>query len=331
MYSERKNYFKELEKARNSKVLLYVTGDRPRWETQVSSEAFDPFVDHLDKMGVVDRISLVLYTRGGDTLAGWSLVNLVKQFCSELEVIIPRKCLSTGTLIALGAHKIVMTKQATLGPIDPSVNTPLNPHVDGTPPDSRVPVSVEGIQGFITLAREELGIQGERGLAEILVELCKQVHPLVLGQAIRTRELIPRLARRLIINQESNLDKIEKVISFLTSESGSHDYTISRREGRDLGLNIESPSEELYSTIKNLYEDFRSELSLNEDLDRNAYLGQEQTKPYEITRLLIESLAGGSHYFVSTGTFSRVSVNTSGGYQSGIRDDRTFDGWRRNP
>lgn len=60
------------------------------------------------------------------------------QFCSEFEVIIPHKCHSTGTLIALGANKIVMTKQATLGPIDPSVNTPLNPHVEGAPPDARV-------------------------------------------------------------------------------------------------------------------------------------------------------------------------------------------------
>lgn len=143
MYTDRKALISDLEKARSSKVLLYVTGDRPGWEAQISSEAFDPFVDHLDTIGVVDKISLVLYTRGGDTLAGWSLVNLVRQFCNELEVIIPHKCHSTGTLIALGANKIVMTKQATLGPIDPSVNTPLNPHVEGAPLDARVSVSVQ--------------------------------------------------------------------------------------------------------------------------------------------------------------------------------------------
>lgn len=116
MYPNRKMLISELEKTRNSKVILYVTGDRPGWETQISSDAFDSFVDHLDAIGVVDKISLVLYTRGGNTLAGWSLVNLVKQFCSELEIVIPHKCHSTGTLIALGAHKLVMTKTSDARP-----------------------------------------------------------------------------------------------------------------------------------------------------------------------------------------------------------------------
>ena len=329
MYTDRKVLISELENARDSKVLLYVTGDRPGWETQISAEAFDPFVDHLDTIGVVERISLVLYTRGGDTLAGWSLVNLIKQFCSELEVIIPHKCHSTGTLIALGANKIVMTKQATLGPIDPSVNTPLNPHVEGAPPDSRVSVSVEGIQGFITLAREELGIKDEEGLSEVLVELSKQVHPLVLGQVIRARGQIQMLARRLIVNQVTDEEKVEEVISFLTSESGSHDYTISRREGRDLGLHVESPDDGLYSTIKALYDDFRSELRLNQAFDREAYLGHDKSKQYQIKRVLAESLNGGSDYFLSEGTLSRVTVNTAAGPQPGLNDARNFEGWRR--
>ncbi|MDE0450188.1 MAG: serine protease [Gammaproteobacteria bacterium] len=329
MYVDRKALISELEKARNSKVLLYVTGDRPGWETQISSEAFDPFVDHLDTIGVVERISLVLYTRGGDTLAGWSLVNLIRQFCREFEVIIPHKCHSAGTLIALGANRIVMTKQATLGPIDPSVNTPLNPHVEGAPPDSRVSVSVEGIQGFITLAREELGIKDEVGLSEVLVELSKQVHPLVLGQVIRARGQIQMLARRLIVNQVTDEKKIEEVVSFLTSESGSHDYTISRREGRDLGLHIESPDDGLYLRVKALYDDFRNELRLNQAFDSEAYLGQDQSKDYEVKRVIAESLDGGSDYFQSEGTLSRVTVNTPAGPQTGINDTRNFEGWRR--
>lgn len=329
MYTDRKALISDVEKARSSKVLLYVTGDRPGWEAQISSEAFDPFVDHLDTIGVVDKISLVLYTRGGDTLAGWSLVNLVRQFCNEFEVIIPHKCHSTGTLIALGANKIVMTKQATLGPIDPSVNTPLNPHVEGAPLDARVSVSVEGIQGFITLAREELGIKDEVGLSEVLVELSRQVHPLVLGQVIRARGQIQMLARRLIVNQVTQAEQVNEVVSFLTSESGSHDYTISRREGRDLGLHIESPDDGLYSCIKALYDDFRSELCLNQAFDSEAYLGQDQSKDYQVKRVLAESLDGGSDYFQSEGTLSRITVNTPAGPQPGINDARKFEGWRR--
>ena len=77
--------------------------------------------------------TLFLYTRGGSTSASWSISNLIQQFCDEFEVIIPSKTHSGGTLLSLGAKTIVMTKQAKLVPIGPSVNTPLNPQVPGAP------------------------------------------------------------------------------------------------------------------------------------------------------------------------------------------------------
>ncbi|MCB2295730.1 hypothetical protein LGK95_19840 [Clostridium algoriphilum] len=52
------------------------------------------------------KISLILYTRCGNTLVGWSIVNLIRQFCDEFEVIVPSKALSTGTLICLGSNSI---------------------------------------------------------------------------------------------------------------------------------------------------------------------------------------------------------------------------------
>ncbi|EPY9091429.1 SDH family Clp fold serine proteinase, partial [Escherichia coli] len=95
MFEQRKALYAQLEQARNSKVLCYVTGDRPNQEAQISADVFDLFVNHLDVIGDVQKISLVLYTRGGDTLTAWSLVNLLRQFCKELEIIIPSKCHSS--------------------------------------------------------------------------------------------------------------------------------------------------------------------------------------------------------------------------------------------
>src|SRR6185312_13971029 len=136
-YSTRIPLFKKIEQRRNSRVLLYVTGDRQGMETQIHPEVYDFFVNLLDEIGVVKKISLVLYTRGGSTLAGWSIVNLIEQFCDEFEVIVPSKAHSTGTLISLAAKPIVMTKQATLGPIDPSINNALNPVIPGAAPGAR--------------------------------------------------------------------------------------------------------------------------------------------------------------------------------------------------
>ena len=80
MLKDRLKLYKKLETDRNSTVIAYVTGDRRGLETKVSSEAVDLFVHHLDHIGVVDKLTLFLYTRGGDTLAAWSLINLLRIF-----------------------------------------------------------------------------------------------------------------------------------------------------------------------------------------------------------------------------------------------------------
>ena len=198
MFSERKKIIKKLEKEYKSVVLIYVTSDKPGAETQIASDAIDSFINLLDLIGPVKKISLILYTCGGETLAAWNIVNLIKMYCDEFEVIVPHKALSAGTLICLGANRIIMTKQAILGPIDPSLNSPLNPQVDA---NHKLPVSVEAVEEYLNIAREKLQITDNKALAEILISLSANVHPLVLGQVFRTREQIKMMADKLLCTQ----------------------------------------------------------------------------------------------------------------------------------
>lgn len=122
---KRRELLQQIESHRNTKAVLYVTGDRQGLETMIGQDVIDLFVDHLDEIGPVTKISLVLYTSGGSTSAAWNLVNLLQMFCDDFEVIAPGKCMSAGTLISLGADRVVMTKQATLGPMTPVYNTRL--------------------------------------------------------------------------------------------------------------------------------------------------------------------------------------------------------------
>jgi hypothetical protein len=329
MYNDRKPLFSALEAARNSKVISFITSDRPGLETQIAADAVDLFVSHLDEIGVTQKITLFLYTRGGSTLAAWNIVNLLNQFCDELEIIVPSKCHSAGTLMSLGAKTIVMTKQATLGPIDPSVNTPLNPQIEGAPIGNRLPVSVEAIKGYFELAKEEIGIRDEANLTEILLKLSEHVHPLVLGEVYRSRTQIQMLARKLIKGQLQDENQIQKVISFLCSDSGSHDYTINRREAKhELGLNIETPSAKLYELIKAIYTDIHVELQISRPMDLGATLGTNQAAAYSYSRGLVESLTGGSHYFSSEGMLFRLDQPGVPAEIIPIQDQRNFEGWR---
>lgn len=337
MKADRLENYRKLEKLRNSKLLVYITGDRPGMETQIHPEILDYFVDHLDPLGKVEKISLLLYTRGGNTLAAWSLVNLIRQFCKEFEVIIPSKAQSSGTLISIGANTVVMTKQATLGPIDPSLNGPLNPQNPQVPqnPAARIPVSVESIKGYFELAKEDLKIENEQELTKVLLSLSEKVHPLVLGDVYRSRTQIQMLAKKLLSKQIKDKDRIEEIILFLTSDSGSHDYTIYRDEARDeLGLNIEKPNDELYSIIKETFDDIKAELEFMTPYDPNLILGANQLANYSCRRILIESIDGGTDVFVSEGNIVKQQQAIPQQpplpplQRTIIDDNRTFEGWK---
>lgn len=330
MFEQRKGLYTRLEQARNSKVICYVTGDRPNQEAQISADVFDLFVNHLDVIGDVHKISLVLYTRGGDTLTAWSLVNLLRQFCKELEIIIPSKCHSSGTIMCLGANNLVMTKQATLGPIDPSVNTPLNPTVTINGQQHQLPISVEEINGYLEVVKHDLSIKDDASLAKVLLALSEKVHPIVLGKVYRAKAQIQMLAKKLLSHQLNDGDSIEKIVSFLCSDSGSHDYTINRIEAvNDLGLTVEKPDDALYALIKEIYQDFKNEMHLGEPFDPNAILGAMNQAPYVSVRSILEAPDTFSYQFRTEGIFQRLQVPGAPG-QFGINHNLTSEGWTRH-
>lgn len=330
MLKDRLDLYKELEQKRDSKLLVYVTSDRPNLGTQIASDILSPFTEHLDKIGDVDKITLLLYTRGGNTLAAWTLVNLIRNFCHDFEVIIPFNCHSAGTLISLGTNRIVMTKQATLGPFDPSVNGPLNPAIPGTNnPNARVPVSVEFVDSYLQMAKSELGINDQKELSDILIDLTNHIHPLTLGQVYKSKTQIKMLAKKLLANHEIKPGHEDDVIKFLCSESGSHDYTMHRKEAKDLGLNIEIPNTELYNCIKAIYDDIEKELELRTPFEPNVLLGNKDQVNYELRRAIIESVEYGCDVFVSEGTLNKqVIQQPNQQQQTMIQDNRTFEGWR---
>jgi len=333
MYQNRIEEYKRLEHLRDSKLILYVTGDRLGMETQMGGDVLDRLVSHLDNIGNPRKITLLLHSRGGSTSVGWSIANLIRSFCEEFEVIIPSRAHSAATLLSLGADKIIMTRQATLGPIDPSVNSPLNPPIEGQPPQMRYPVSVESIKGFVQLAKDEFNIKGSDDMTRILEVLANKVHPIVLGDVFRALTQIRMLAKNLLEKQfketKENKDKIAKIVKFLCSESGSHDYTINRDEAKSLGLNIETPDEELYSVIMKIYSDMAEELELSIPFNPAVILSQEATKEYSLRRALIETVSSSTDVFVSEGILSKQMVQTPNGIIPAFQDNRTFEGWRK--
>ena len=329
-FPTRKTVYEQIEKARDSKILTYVTGDRRGMESQIGPDVVDIFVDHLDALWPAKRISLILYTSGGNTAAAWRLINLLRTFCDELEVLVHSKAHSAGTLMCLGADRIILTKQATLGPIDPSLNSPLSPQIPGGMPNQRAPVSVEAVQGYLDVVQQELSIKDPTSLTTVWTHLSEKIHPLVLGQIFRTRTQIRTLARKLLVNQKLDDKKTQAIIDFLCSNSGSHDHTINRREARDLGLVVENPSEAFYAQLREIHKSIVHTLKLGVAFSPDTELAGQNAVQYTNIRALVESVAGGSDQFISEGTITRLNIQQPNQPpQIGSMDNRTFEGWRK--
>lgn len=163
----------------------------------------------------------------------------------------------------------------------------------------------------------------DASLASIFEKLSDFVHPLVLGEVYRSKAQIQMMAEQLIQNQVTDPDKIKKIIAFLCSESGSHDYTINRREAQnELGLNVKKPSPEQYELIKKLYDDINDEL-----LFSKPFMLTEVNGAYTVRRCLLESVVGGSDYFSTEGVVVRASMPDG---QIAIQNRVNFEGWRHD-
>ena len=262
---ERMDLIENIQNVRGSKVVVYITGDRPNLVTQIGTDIF-PFLHQHLASGGADKIDLFLYRLGGDTMAGYALVNLFREFCNEFNVIIPFRALSCATLIALGANEVVMTKTGQLSPIDPSLSEhPLAPVVElPNRPRAVVPINVEDVNAFLDLAKEEFKLNDEQSMLSVFDKLSSKIDPIVLGAVQRSRQQIAFLATKLMEYHTKDEQVIEKCVRIVTRERFSHSYIISKTEAEQtLKLNVIEPTGPLNASIMMLNGLYREMLKLD--------------------------------------------------------------------
>lgn len=338
--ADRLRLISDMESIRDTRVLSLVLGDRRGHETRIAGDLLPLAYEHLRGFGHVRQIDLFLYTPGGDTLAGWGLVNLIREYCDRFAVIVPFRCLSTGTLIALGADEMILAAGAQLGPIDPSVSSPYNPPAPGPPQAGRVsllPVSVEDLIGFVHFVKEEAGVQGQEPMARILASLAEKVHPLALGAVYRAREQVNVLAKNLLKSHMDDDARADEIVDFL-SKLPSHSYIISRREAQTLlGDDLVAPvPAELEPHMWSLYHAYAVWLELTNPYSPDAVLGQQESVTETFARAALESKQGDAlrtHVYRTTKELRRVQVTQPGlaGPVAGVQERIIAEGWTAWP
>jgi membrane-bound ClpP family serine protease len=72
-------------------------------------------------------LHLILDSPGGDGETAVRLVRSAQARCRELTVIVPDQAKSAGTILVMGAHRILMGPTSDLGPVDPQFQSPSGP------------------------------------------------------------------------------------------------------------------------------------------------------------------------------------------------------------
>ncbi|MCL5935530.1 MAG: hypothetical protein M1543_03440 [Firmicutes bacterium] len=319
----RLEFLNEIGRLRDSAVICYITGDRENLSTRIAPDVIPVFYRHLEKLPGQRRIDLLLYTRGGDIITPWRLVQLIREYTGEFCVLVPFRSYSAGTLICLGADEIVMSRMGELGPIDPSVINAYNPQ-DPCNPSARVPVNIEDVYSYLALAGETAGLDAEF-MSRVFSVLAETIHPLALGNVHRNYLLIRSLAKKLLGLRKCSLcsENVQKIVDYLTEKLYAHNYTITRREAvEEIGLPVIYPEKELERMMWALYEDFAWELKLAEPFEPKEFSTGHRTE-LNIPAGVVESLHC-KDYFIYSGVVERRLSNDD----SQINVDILKQGWQ---
>ncbi len=333
---DRKRLIKTIEEELNARLITLVTGDRLGLETRIAGDSLPLLSSLLSRLeGVQERIALFIYTPGGDTITGWGMVNLLRQYGNKFAVVVPFRALSTGTLIALGADELYLGRHSFLSPIDPSVASPFNPMPEGTIPQGPrqlLQISVEDLTGFLDLARNELKISDQDSLVKILEVLSTRVHPLALGAVYRAREQTGALAHRLLELHMDDRSKIEQIVDKLTKELPTHSYLIGRDEARDsIGLTLKKTTTQLETAMWQLYQQYADWFRLTEPYSPVLDIGSEQSKRVTYERAAIEMIHDESlyHYiFLADKELIRIQITQHGTQTDQVGERIVYQGWR---
>jgi hypothetical protein len=206
--------------------------------------------DLLQDLGPQRRLTLLVKSDGGSGMAALRMVHLLRQYTRRLTVLAPLNCASAATMLALGADRIGMGPLSYLTAVDTSLEHDLSP-VDHT--NNLVAVSNDEVERVIRLWKESAGRSAGVNPYQ---ELYKYLHPLVIGALDRASSLSLMLCREILGYHMKDKAKADRISRQLNSSYPAHQYPITSREARRLGLSVfdlDAQTDELLQELNLIY------------------------------------------------------------------------------
>lgn len=215
------------------------------------------FIDICRQAKKRKNVMLFLCTRGGDAGAAYRMARFLQDKYERFTIYICGSCKSAGTLLAVGAHEIVMSDLGEMGPLD----VQLGKKDEIWESDSGLTVlnAITTLEEkafdlfeacFLNLKQKSGGRITLKTTTDLAAKLAtgtigpivSQIDPMHVGEASRAMNIGVEYGKRLI-KKSKNADL--NAIKFLANQYPAHGFVIDREEAKTLFTRVRdiSPDE----------------------------------------------------------------------------------------
>lgn len=260
--------YKTIEAARSRPLIVYATSTRPGVKAMMAGDAVREFIDQIDAIHDSNRVDVLIHSTGGDALAAWKLMSVLRERFEHVSVLVPYMAFSAATIFAMGADEIVMHPHASLGPIDPQISIPL-------PEGNQRHFSYEDVGAFLRFLEKDVEISEQVHIAAIIDRLFSAVDPLNVGAAKRASELSSSVGERLLLLHMKSVEersRAKQIADDLNKSFFAHGDAVSRTRAKELNLKIAPEDKELEGLIWSAYLGLEGYMELRKPFNPFDYL-----------------------------------------------------------
>ena len=199
------------------------------------------------------NVFLMLVTFGGDADAAYRIARCLQNHYEKFSLYVSGICKSAGTIVAVGAHELVISDHGELGPLDVQMSKKdeLWEYQSGlTVMDALTALKDNAFnafeQIFLDIKRKSGDTITLRTATEIATDMTEgmfaplyaQIDPIHIGEAARAMSIAGHYGKRLL-GQSGNIDL--NSLNFIMSAYPSHGFVIDRQEAESLFEEVREP------------------------------------------------------------------------------------------
>ena len=202
------------------------------------------------------NVTLLLVTEGGDADPAYRIARCLQEYYDRFSLFVSGYCKSAGTLVALGAHQLIIADHGELGPLDVQMykEDELGATRSGLTVLSALSTlqtkAYEAFEHFLLETKNRSGgfittrtaIRVATDLAgSLFAPIYEHVDAMHIGEADRSLKIARRYGELLL---ESSQNCRPRALETLTSSYPSHGFIIDRHQAKQLFNDVRPPEPE---------------------------------------------------------------------------------------